>query len=331
MALLDVKNLNVSLSTAMGPARAVRDLNITLEKGETLGIVGESGCGKSMTALALMGLLPDNGSTQGEISLLGEDLLLKTEKEMCKIRGNRMAMIFQEPMTSLNPVHTVGRQIMEPLRLHMSLSKADAFKETVDLMDRVGIPNPSERIHNYPHQLSGGQRQRVMIAIALSCSPEILIADEPTTALDVTIQDQILELIQNLVSEDGMSLILISHDLGVIAENTDKVAVMYGGAIVESGPTDQIFGNLTHPYTQGLFAAMPKLGMGRNGRLTTIPGTVPDLINLPTGCTFTERCPLATEECGTTSPSITSIEAGHKVSCHHLEQAISSRGEGLYK
>ena len=331
MALLDVENLDVSLSTAMGPARAVRGLNISLEKGETLGIVGESGCGKSMTALALMGLLPDNGTTEGTISLQGEDLLLKSEKEMCQIRGNRMAMIFQEPMTSLNPVHTVGRQIMEPLRLHRGLSKSEAFKETIGLMERVGIPNPSERVHNYPHQLSGGQRQRVMIALALSCSPDILIADEPTTALDVTIQDQILELIQNLVDEEGMALILISHDLGVIAENTEKVAVMYGGAVVESGPTDQIFGNLAHPYTQGLFAAMPKLGMGRNGRLTTIPGTVPDLINLPAGCTFTDRCPLATDECGNTAPAISTVEAGHKVTCHHIDQAINGRGEGLYK
>jgi len=331
MALLEVKELDVSLSTAMGPARAVRNLDIILEKGQTLGIVGESGCGKSMTALALMGLLPENGTTSGEILMNGEDLLVKSEKEMCKIRGNRMAMIFQEPMTSLNPVHTVGRQIMEPLRLHRGLSKKDAFTEAVNLLERVGIPNPSERVRNYPHQLSGGQRQRVMIAIALSCSPDILIADEPTTALDVTIQDQILELIQNLVKEEGMSLILISHDLGVIAENTDKVLVMYGGTVVESGATDQIFGNLTHPYTQGLFAAMPKLGMGRNGRLTTIPGTVPDLINLPTGCTFTDRCPLATSECRNTVPVAFSLEAAHKVSCHHLDQAIEARGEGLYK
>ncbi|MEP3248133.1 MAG: ABC transporter ATP-binding protein [Sneathiella sp.] len=330
MALLDVKNLTVSLSTSMGPARAVRNLNMTLEKGETLGIVGESGCGKSMTALALMQLLPENAVTDGELQLSGEDLLKKSEKEMCRIRGNRMAMIFQEPMTSLNPVHTVGRQIMEPLRLHRGLSKAEAYEEAIRLMDRVGIPNPSERVRNHPHQLSGGQRQRVMIALALSCSPDILIADEPTTALDVTIQDQILELIQTLVAEEGMGLILISHDLGVIAENTKKVMVMYGGTAVESGSTDKIFGQLTHPYTQGLFAAMPKLGMGRERRLTTIPGTVPDLIHLPKGCTFTDRCPLATSGCRMTVPAQSDLGAGHQVVCHNLEQAIEARQGELY-
>jgi peptide/nickel transport system ATP-binding protein len=302
-----------------------------MEKGETLGIVGESGCGKSMTALALMGLLPDNATTDGSINLHGSNLLEKSEADMCHVRGNQMAMIFQEPMTSLNPVHTVGRQIMEPLRLHKGLSKAAAFEEAVQLLDRVGIPNPSERVHNYPHQLSGGQRQRVMIALALSCSPDVLIADEPTTALDVTIQDQILELIQELVRAEGMSLILISHDLGVIAENTDQVLVMYGGTVVESGKTDQIFDQLTHPYTQGLFAAMPKVGMGRNRRLTTIPGTVPDLINLPKGCTFTDRCPLASDICQEQIPAASQMEGAHQVSCHHLEQAIDARSKGLYE
>ncbi|WP_169566075.1 ABC transporter ATP-binding protein [Sneathiella limimaris] len=331
MSLLTVKDLNVDLQTAMGPARAVRSLNFSLERGETLGIVGESGCGKSMTALALMGLLPENGTARGEILLGGENLLTKSEKEMCTIRGNRMAMIFQEPMTSLNPVHTVGRQIMEPLRLHKGMSKTEAFDEAVRLLDRVGIPNPSERVHNYPHQLSGGQRQRVMIALALSCGPDVLIADEPTTALDVTIQDQILELIQNLVEEEGMALILISHDLGVIAENTQKVMVMYGGTSVETGQTDQLFEELTHPYTQGLFAAMPKVGMGRNGRLITIPGTVPDLINLPKGCTFTDRCPLASETCRNTVPGNQEMSTDHEVACHHLKEAIAARGEGLYK
>ncbi|GLQ07974.1 ABC transporter ATP-binding protein [Sneathiella chinensis] len=330
MTLLTVNNLNVNLQTASGPARAVRDLNLTLEKGQTLGIVGESGCGKSMTALALMGLLPENATTEGSILLNGENLLEKSERELCTIRGNRMAMIFQEPMTSLNPVHTVGRQVMEPLRLHKRLSKAEAFEQAIRLLDRVGIPNPEERIYNYPHQLSGGQRQRVMIALALSCSPDILIADEPTTALDVTIQDQILELIQTLVAEEGMSLVLISHDLGVIAENTEKVVVMYGGTVVESGSTEQIFSQLTHPYTQGLFAAMPKLGLGRKGRLTTIPGTVPDLVNLPKGCTFTDRCPLATDICRNTPPPRSELGPHHQVLCHHLEQAIEARSRELY-
>ncbi|MBE7636453.1 ATP-binding cassette domain-containing protein [Sneathiella sp. P13V-1] len=332
MLLLDVENLNVDLATARGPARAVRNLNIQLNKGETLGIVGESGCGKSMTALALMGLLPENGTSTGAIRLAGEDLLQKSEADMCKIRGNRIAMIFQEPMTSLNPVHTIGRQIMEPLRLHRGLNKKAALEETIRLLDRVGIPNPAERVRNYPHQLSGGQRQRVMIALALSCAPDILIADEPTTALDVTIQDQILDLIQSLVQEEGMSLVLISHDLGVIAENTQKVMVMYGGTVVESGETDKIFDELTHPYTQGLFAAMPKVGMGRNKRLTTIPGTVPDLINLPTGCTFTDRCPLASDTCRDTVPTHDAMSESHSVACHNMEKAEEARKSGgLYQ
>ncbi|WP_334128017.1 ABC transporter ATP-binding protein [Sneathiella sp.] len=330
MSLLHVKDLSIILSTNDGPARAVRHLSFKLGKGETLGIVGESGCGKSMTALALMGLLPEMSRTEGQILLDGEDLLQKTEAEMCRVRGNRLAMIFQEPMTSLNPVHTIGRQIMEPLKLHLGMSDADARAETLRLLDRVGIPNPERRIDAYPHQLSGGQRQRVMIAIALSCKPDILIADEPTTALDVTIQDQILELIQTLVQEEGMALILISHDLGVISENTDNILVMYGGAAVEMGRTERIFDELVHPYTQGLFAAMPKLGRARSARLVTIPGTVPDLINLPVGCTFTDRCPLATELCRDVPPPPVEVEAGHMVACHHREEARRRKTEELF-
>ncbi|TNE38940.1 MAG: ABC transporter ATP-binding protein [Alphaproteobacteria bacterium] len=330
MSLLSVKNLNVTLMTSEGPARAVRDLDFTLERGDTLGIVGESGCGKSMTALAIMGLLPENAMPTGEILLNGENLLQKSEAEMCRIRGNRMAMIFQEPMTSLNPVHTVGRQIMEPLRLHKDMNKSEARGEAIRLLDRVGLPNPSERIDNFPHQLSGGQRQRVMIAIALSCAPDILIADEPTTALDVTIQDQILDLTQSLVEEEGMALILISHDLGVISENTDHIMVMYGGASIESGRTDRIFEELSHPYTQGLFAAMPRLGRARNQRLVTIPGTVPDLINLPTGCTFTDRCPLASDICRNTPPPVHAFKTGHRVACHHLDIARAKKTEELF-
>ncbi|MBO0332062.1 ABC transporter ATP-binding protein [Sneathiella sp. CAU 1612] len=330
MSLLSVKNLSVILATNDGPARAVRNLNFRLNRGETLGIVGESGCGKSMAALALMGLLPERSETEGEITLDGENLLEKSDAEMCRIRGNRLAMIFQEPMTSLNPVHTVGNQIMEPLQLHRNMSDSDARAETLRLLDRVGIPNPKARIDNYPHQLSGGQRQRVMIAIALSCQPDILIADEPTTALDVTIQDQILELIQTLVREEGMSLILISHDLGVISENTDNILVMYGGAAVEMGSTAQIFDELIHPYTQGLFAAMPKLGRARARRLVTIPGTVPDLISLPAGCTFTDRCPLATDICRNTVPPNVEVKAKHFVACHHLDEARHRKTEELF-
>ncbi|WP_373087766.1 ABC transporter ATP-binding protein [Sneathiella sp.] len=330
MTLLSVHDLSVFLATSDGPARAVRNLTFTLERGQTLGIVGESGCGKSMTALALMRLLPERSTTTGEIILDGSDLQKQSESEMCHVRGNRMAMIFQEPMTSLNPVHTVGRQIMEPLRLHRGLSITEARQEAIRLLDRVGIPNPMKRIENYPHQLSGGQRQRVMIAMALSCGPDILIADEPTTALDVTIQDQILDLIQVLVHEEGMALILISHDLGVISENTDNVMVMYGGAAVETGKTAHIFDDLSHPYTQGLFAAMPRLGRARGSRLVTIPGTVPDLVSLPSGCTFTDRCPLATEICRDTPPPVIVAAADHNVACHHLSEARSKRTEELF-
>jgi len=219
---------------------------------------------------------------------------------------------------------------MEPLRLHLGLSDSEARAETLRLLDRVGIPNPTARIDNYPHQLSGGQRQRVMIAIALSCKPDILIADEPTTALDVTIQDQILELIQTLVQEEGMALVLISHDLGVISENTDNILVMYGGAAVEIGQTERIFDDLVHPYTQGLFAAMPKLGRARNARLITIPGTVPDLIHMPTGCTFTDRCPLASDICRNTPPPVVEVKAGHMVACHHVQEARHRKTEELF-
>ncbi|MZR29090.1 ABC transporter ATP-binding protein [Sneathiella litorea] len=330
MSLLNINNLSVILETNKGPARAVRNLSFRLEKGETLGIVGESGCGKSMAALALMGLLPERSKTEGQIKLDGQNLLEKDDQEMCQIRGNRLAMIFQEPMTSLNPVHTVGNQIMEPLRLHRNMSESDAKVETLRLLDRVGIPNPQARFDNYPHQLSGGQRQRVMIAIALSCQPDVLIADEPTTALDVTIQDQILDLIQTLVREEGMSLILISHDLGVISENTDNILVMYGGAAVETGKTEQIFDELIHPYTQGLFAAMPKLGRAKNRRLVTIPGTVPDLISMPMGCTFTDRCPLATEVCQNTPPPVVEVKSKHFVACHHLDEARDRKTEELF-
>jgi peptide/nickel transport system ATP-binding protein len=330
MSLLNVDNLSVILATNDGPARAVRNLSFRLNRGETLGIVGESGCGKSMAALALMGLLPEKSETEGKIILDGQNLLEKSDAEMCKIRGNRLAMIFQEPMTSLNPVHTVGHQIMEPLRLHRDMSESAAKAETLRLLDRVGIPNPNERIDNYPHQLSGGQRQRVMIAIALSCQPDILIADEPTTALDVTIQDQILELIQTLVREEGMSLILISHDLGVISENTDNILVMYGGSAVETGRTEEIFEELIHPYTQGLFAAMPKLGRARNRRLVTIPGTVPDLMGLPAGCTFTDRCPLATDVCRNTPPPVAEVKKRQFVACHHLDEARTRKTEELF-
>ncbi len=322
MTLLTVDQLDVTLTTVHGPARAVRAVDFSLDRGETLGIVGESGCGKSMTALALIGLLPEGAATGGRVVLEDTNLLDLKEREMCKVRGNRIAMIFQEPMTSLNPLHTIGAQLAEPLTLHRGMNRSEARAEAIRLLDRVGLPNPAQRLDNHPHQLSGGQRQRVMIAMALSCDPDILIADEPTTALDVTIQGQILDLIAELVEERGMAMILISHDLGVIAETVDRVLVMYGGAVVETGSTASLFARLAHPYSQGLFAALPRLGAGRKRRLTTIPGTVPELADLPQGCTFTDRCPLALGDCAGRVPPLAPVDDGHAAACFRLDEAL---------
>ena len=274
-----------------------------------------------MTALALLGLLPENGVTTGSINLDGQDLLTLNEDAMCGVRGNRISMIFQEPMTSLNPLHTIGRQVTEPMLIHQGMTRDQARDEAVRLLERVGIASAAQRLDSFPHQLSGGQRQRVMIAMALSCKPDVLIADEPTTALDVTIQGQILDLIADIVAEAGMALILISHDLGVIAETVDRVLVMYGGAGVETGPTASLFEHLAHPYTQGLFAAVPKLGSGgrrgQGARLATIPGLVPELVDLPTGCTFADRCNIADGQCAGTVPTVHDVaeDAGHRVAC----------------
>ncbi|RYY92580.1 MAG: ABC transporter ATP-binding protein, partial [Comamonadaceae bacterium] len=259
MALLEVSDLSVELQTHRGPAYAVRNASFTLERGASLGLIGESGSGKSITVMALMGLLPENAQVTGSIRFDGRELVGLPERDLCKLRGNRIGMIFQEPMTALNPVHTIGRQVAEPLRLHRGMSAKDALKEAVALLDRVGIPDAARRIDAYPHQFSGGQRQRITIAMALACGPDLLIADEPTTALDVTIQRQILDLIRELVAERGMALMLISHDLGVIAQNVARMLVMYGGTVVESGPTTSVFANRMHPYTLGLFAARPGL------------------------------------------------------------------------
>jgi len=329
VALLEVEGLTVTLTTSRGPAEAVRGVGFALDRGETLGIVGESGCGKSMTALALIGLLPEGARTAGSVRLDGEDLLLAGEDRLCRIRGNRIGMVFQEPMTSLNPLHPVGRQIMEPLMLHRGLGRAEAAAEAVRLLDRVGLPNPRARAEAYPHQLSGGQRQRVLIAIALSCDPALLLADEPTTALDVTIQGQILELIGDLVDERGMALVLISHDLGVIAETVGRVLVMYGGMVVESAPAAALFARLAHPYTQGLFRAVPKLGGGRSGggsgRLATIPGSVPDLADLPPGCPFAGRCPLTVAACNAAVPPPLPVGPLHEARCIRLDAALARR------
>ncbi len=318
--LLDVRQLSVQLNTPRGMAYAVRDVSFRLGRGQTLGIIGESGCGKSVTAMSLMGLLPERSRVTGSICLDGVELVGQPDRVLQKLRGNRVGMVFQEPMTALNPVHTIGDQVAEPLRLHRAMPKAQARREAIDLLGRVGIPNPAARFDAYPHQFSGGQRQRVTIAMALACGPDLLIADEPTTALDVTIQQQILDLIRDLVQERHMALILISHDLGVIAQNVERMMVMYGGCAVESGLASTIFQRQAHPYTRGLFGARPRLGAARGERLTTISGTVPELADMPSGCPFSDRCRFASGPCAHEPPTTVDLDDGHQARCFHLAE-----------
>ena len=320
--LLEVRDLRVRLQTPRGPAEAVRSMDFTLHRGDTLGLVGESGCGKSLTAMALLGLLPETAQVSGSIRLAGQELVGMGDAALCKIRGNRIGMVFQEPMTALNPVHRIGRQVMEPLRLHRGLSARDARAAALALLDRVGIADAARRIDQYPHQFSGGQRQRITNAMALACNPDLLNADEPTTALDATVQRQILALIQSLVQERGMALLLISHDLGVIAQNVAHMLVMYGGSVVESGPTEAVFTAMAHPYTQGLFAARPQLGAHTSGthtRLPTIAGSVPELVDLPAGCPFAGRCARTMGDCAQTRPPPVTVSPAHTARCLHLE------------
>jgi peptide/nickel transport system ATP-binding protein len=318
--LLTVTDLRVSLQTARGPARALRGVSFALGRGETVGLIGESGCGKSITALALMGLLPEGAQVQGSMRFEGQELVGLDEAALCRLRGDRIGMVFQEPMTALNPLHPVGRQIAESLRLHKGLPRAAARAEALRLLERVQLPQARERLDAYPHQLSGGQRQRVVIAIALACGPALLVADEPTTALDVTVQREVLELILELVREDGMGLLLISHDLGVMADTVQRVLVMYGGTVVESGPTAAVFARLAHPYTRGLFAARPRLGLKRGTRLATIAGRVPELQDMPAGCPFAARCELAIDACRVALPVNVSVGLGHEARCLRVLQ-----------
>jgi peptide/nickel transport system ATP-binding protein len=324
MPLLEVDDLSVSLSTARGPAEAVRGVSFALDRGETLGLVGESGSGKSMTALAILGLLPEGARTEGKVCFDGLDLLTLAEAGLCRVRGDRIGVVFQEPMTALNPLHSIGRQVAETLMLHRGMSARAARQEAIRLLDRVGIRDAARRVDAYPHQFSGGQRQRVTIAIALACGPDLLIADEPTTALDVTIQRQILDLIAGLVEEDGMALLMISHDLRVIAENVERTLVMYGGAIVEEGPTQGVFARPSHPYTQGLFGARPRLGAGRGAKLATIKGTVPELVDMPPGCPFAGRCPLTIEACNAALPPPAELSPAHAARCIRLDVAAGA-------
>lgn len=314
--LLEVRGLRTVFDTAAGPARAVDGVDLSIDEGETLGIVGESGCGKSVTALSIMRLIqsPPGRIAGGSIVFDGRDLLSLAPAEIRAIRGNDIAMIFQEPMTSLNPVFTVGSQIAEAVRVHRGLSKSEAAEDAVRMLDLVDIPEPRARADDYPHQLSGGMRQRVMIAMALSCNPRLLIADEPTTALDVTIQAQILDLLDSLKSRLGMAVMLITHDLGVVAEQARRVAVMYAGRVVEEGPVERVLREPAHPYTRGLLASQPS-GNAIGSRLQTIPGIVPRLTELPEGCRFRDRCGLAEPRCATTEPLLESVGEGHRAAC----------------
>ncbi len=320
--MLDVRDLRVVLPTARGPAAALRGVSFALGAGEKLGLIGESGCGKSLTALALMGLLPEGAQVEGSIRLAGQELVGLPDEAMARLRGDRLAMVFQEPMTALNPLHTIGAQVAEPLRLHRGLDRSAARTEALRLLDRVKLPEAAKRLDAYPHQLSGGQRQRVMIAMALACGPDLLIADEPTTALDVTLQHEVLMLIDELVRGSGMALLLISHDLGVMARHVQRVAVMYGGSVVESGPTAAVFEHLAHPYTQGLYAARPRLGATRGTRLATIPGRVPELADLPAGCPFADRCGRVVDDCRRAMPPEVAVGAAHMARCLRLELAV---------
>jgi oligopeptide/dipeptide ABC transporter ATP-binding protein len=315
--LLDVKNLRTAFNVEGKDVTVVNDISFNLSPGEIVGLVGESGCGKSVTALSLMGLVPDPPGKilGGEIFLEGKDLLKFSESDMEKVRGKEIGMIFQEPMTSLNPVLTIGKQITEILELHQDMSKEEAINEAIDLLKLVGLTDPELRINDYPHKLSGGQRQRIMIAIALSCKPKILIADEPTTALDVTIQAQILELIQKLSNELGTSVILITHNLGILARYAHKINVMYAGHLIESGTTDEIFYNPKHPYTAGLLNSVPRLDLDPNIELPTIKGEVPNLAEFNEGCIFKTRCPNPTNDCkdGKSEMGLIEVEPGHLV------------------
>jgi len=317
--LLEIRGLKTHFATDDGMVQAVDGVDITIGRGETVGVVGESGCGKTVTALSVLKLIamPPGKIVAGEILYQGRDLVPLDTDEMDRIRAKDIAMVFQEPMTSLNPVYTIGEQIAEVLRKHEGLSRKGAIERTVEMLRLVQIPNPERRLNDYPHQFSGGMRQRVMIAMALSCNPKLLIADEPTTALDVTIQAQILELLQDMKSRFGMAIMLITHAMGVVAETAQRVVVMYAGKVIEEAPVDQLFANPRHPYTQGLIRSIPRIDKAatHKTRLEAIPGTVPSLLRPPPGCRFAPRCRYAMAKCREAVPPLTDIGGGHRVAC----------------
>ncbi len=320
--LLDVQELVTAFDTEAGRVRAVDRVSFQVRRGHTLGIVGESGCGKSVTALSIIRLLPQpmGQVLGGRVMFEGRDLLQASEEDIHAIRGARIGMIFQEPMTALNPVHRIGKQLSEVFLLHQEITPRKALEKSIEILAKVGIPSPEVRVGEYPHQLSGGMRQRVMIAMALACKPALVIADEPTTALDVTIQAQILELMKALQEEMGMSILLITHDLGVIAETCEDVVVMYAGRVAESGGIHDIFERPRHPYTRGLLESIPRLDNKRKTRLQVIEGMVPGLKDLPPGCRFQNRCPFRVRRCEAEQPDIMPVDAGHHVSCHRWRE-----------
>ena len=323
---MKVSGLATQFFTEDGIVKAVDGIEYDLEEGETLGLVGESGCGKSVSALSVLRLIPNPPGriVGGEVMFEGQDLLKLSEEDMRHIRGNRISMVFQEPMTSLNPILTIGRQITEPLELHMDMTSRQAEERAIELLGLVGIPDAAARINDYPHQFSGGMRQRVMIAMALSCNPKLLIADEPTTALDVTIQAQVLELMQKAAKEVGASLIVITHNLGVVARYADRVNVMYAGKIIERGSARDIYKNPKHPYTLGLLRSVPRLDEPRKEKLSPIEGMPPDLVDLPPGCSFRARCTYAVDRCAEETPPLASVGEGHLAACWESDKVALS-------
>ncbi len=330
-ALLEIKNLSTHFYTQDGVVKAVNGISYTMGEGETLGIVGESGCGKSVSMLSVMRLIPQPPGRieTGQVLFCGRDLLKIPDDEMRRVRGADIAMIFQDPMTSLNPVLTVGFQIMEALKLHQGMNTHQARERSAELLSMVGIPNPADRLDDYPHQFSGGMRQRAMIAMSLSCNPKLLIADEPTTALDVTIQAQIIDLVKRLQEQLGMAVIWITHDLGVVARLTRRVIVMYAGYIIEDAPVKELYGAPRHPYTIGLLGSLPRLDEAPGAKLLSIPGQPPDLVALPQGCPFAPRCGFAVERCLNENPSLEIVSPQHKVACweHARTKGIWNNGQ----
>ncbi len=327
--VLEVNNLKTRFHTQDGTVHAVNGVSFNLKEGELLGIVGESGCGKSVTVMSLLKLIPipPGEIASGEAIFQDEDLIAMTPDQIRKVRGYKIGFIFQDPMTSLNPVLTIGQQITEPLRVHLGMNKKEAEKTAVKLLQLIGIPKAESRLDDYPHQFSGGMRQRVMIAIALSCTPKILIADEPTTALDVTIQAQIIDLVKELRKEFGMSIIWITHDLGVVAGLADRVIVMYGGYIVEQSPVKELYGDPKHPYTQGLLGSLPRLEERSVDRLTNIQGQPPNLLREPTSCPFAPRCPYVFERCVNENPTLLPVTSNHEVACWWNVEAGEPRND----